>query len=106
MCVSFLLTSKGNNMGQMKQLDIAIHEAVSAGLMPNPFLPTTVYLLIEETASAEKVIALYVHQDLALYDAWVCEQDPDKQDTTFFVREMDLERDTLKQATGMGLIHD
>jgi len=93
-------------MGQMKQLDIAIHEAMDSGLIPNPFLPTTVYALIEETASVEKVIGLYVHQDLALYDAWVCEQDPDKLDTHFYVREMDLERDTLQQATGMGVMHD
>ena len=93
-------------MGQMKQLDIAIHEAVEANLIPNPFLPTTVYALIEETASSEKVIGLYVHFDLAMYDAWVCEQDPDKQDTNFFVRAMDLERDTLEQATGMGVMHD
>ena len=87
-------------MGQMKQLSIAIHEAVEANLIPNPFLPESVYALVEVTATVEKVIGIYAHKDLALYDAWVCEQDPDKLETHFFVREMEFHRDTYAQATG------
>ena len=90
---------KGILMGQMKQLSIAIHEAVESGLMPNPFLPETVSALIEVTASIEKVIGIYAHKDLALWDAWLCEQDPEKLDTHFHVREMEFHRDTYEQAT-------
>lgn len=87
-------------MGQMKQLSIAIHEAVEANLIPNPFLPETVHALIEVTATSEKVIGIYAHKDLALWDAWLCEQDPDRQDATFFVRDMEFHRETYEQAVG------
>ena len=87
-------------MGQMKQLSIAIHEAVEANLMPNPFLPESVYALVEVTATVEKVIGIYAHNDLALWDAWLCEQDPEKLETHFFVREMEFHRETYSQATG------
>jgi hypothetical protein len=86
-------------MGQMKQLSIAIHDAVESGLMPNPFLPESVYALVEVTATAEKVIGVYAHKDLALWDAWLCEQDPEKLETHFFVRDMEFHRDTYEQAT-------
>lgn len=87
-------------MGQMKQLDIAIHEAMESGLIPNPFLPESVYALIEQSYASSKVIGIYAHKDLALYDAWVCEQDPEKLETYFFVQEMEFHRDTYAQATG------
>ena len=92
-------------MGKMKELALSvsdIHHAIESGIIPNTFLPETVHVLVEvnHNASSEKVLGIYAHKDLALYDAWVCEQDPDKLEVEFVVRDMDFNRQTYAQATG------
>ena len=92
-------------MGQMKELALSvsdIHHAIESGIIPNTFLPETVHVLVEvnHNASSEKVLGIYAHKDLALYDAWVCEQDPDKLEVEFIVRDMEFFRETYAQATG------
>jgi hypothetical protein len=55
-------------MGTMKSIATAIAEAQDLGLIPT--LPQKLYLLMQHNTP----IGVYLHHDVALYDAWLCTQ--------------------------------
>ncbi len=55
-------------MGQMKQLAIAIDEAIEQGLMPDPDAPRMVWVL---TCDGD-VLAVYADEDSARFDRDMC----------------------------------
>jgi hypothetical protein len=71
-------------MGRIKDIATAIEEAQELGLIPQ--LPQTLYLLMEGL----QPVGVYLHKDVADYDAWLCNSAGDAEYTvvaTPFYRE-------------------